>query len=116
MDRSPTYPNLRRRLIYQTPVQWFARRTSGSIFGDPLLISTSSFDNWRAAAPGCRSEKLASNACPITTDVALFFRDFSTPGKNLRLRPGGFSFFDVAVAIVKQRQTCPTDLVVRPKR
>src|SRR5438874_5418803 len=101
MDRSPTYPNSRRRLICQTPVRWFARRTSASIFGDPLLISTSSFDHWRATGPGCRFEELASNAYPITTDVALFFRNFSAPGKNLRLRAGGFGFFDVAFAIVK---------------
>ena len=37
------------------------------------------------------------------------------PGKNLCLSAGCFCFLDVAGAIVKQRETGPTDLVVRPK-
>jgi hypothetical protein len=40
-------------------------------------------------------------------------RYLSAPGKNLRLCASCFRFFDVAVAIVKQRQAGPTDLIVR---
>ena len=42
----------------------------------------------------------------------MLFGDFTAPAKNLRLRTGGFGFFDVAGAIVEQRQTRPADLVV----
>ncbi len=42
-------------------------------------------------------------------------RDFSTPRQYLRFRASCFSFLDVASAVVEQRQTRPTDLVVRPK-
>jgi hypothetical protein len=34
------------------------------------------------------------------------------PGKDFRLRAGGLRFLDVAVAIIKQRQTRPAYLVV----
>src|SRR6266581_4733287 len=45
----------------------------------------------------------------------LLFGHFAAPAQYLRLRPGGFGFLDVPGAIVKQRETGPADLVVRPK-
>ena len=47
--------------------------------------------------------------------VALFPRDFASPAQDLRFRARGFGFLDVASAIVKERKTCPADLIVRPK-
>src|SRR5204863_1291861 len=45
----------------------------------------------------------------------LFFGDLTAPAQNFCFCAGGFRFLDVASAIVKQRKTCPADLVVRPQ-
>jgi len=57
---------------------------------------------------GTPSPARETRALPILGNLA-------APGKYLRLRAGRFGFLDVASAIVEQRKTCPTDLVVRPK-
>src|SRR5437016_2484352 len=49
------------------------------------------------------------------TRDCLFPHNFPAPAQNLRLRPCRFGFLDVAGAIVKQREACPTDLIVGPK-
>ena len=45
----------------------------------------------------------------------LLRRDLAAPTQNLRFGAGGFGFLDVACAIVKQRQACPGNLIVRTK-
>src|ERR1700730_3303300 len=44
-----------------------------------------------------------------------FLRDLATPTQYLRLCAGCFRFLDVTGAIVKQRKTCPADLIVGPE-
>src|SRR5262249_46741062 len=51
-----------------------------------------------------------------TSDVTKsFFRDLPTPAQNLRLGTRGFGFLDVTGPIVKERETGPADLIVRPE-
>src|SRR5262249_18854044 len=47
--------------------------------------------------------------------LQLFFRDLTAPAQNFCFCPCGFRFLDVAGTIVKQREACPADLVVRPQ-
>src|SRR5260370_20591594 len=49
------------------------------------------------------------------TGACLFAGDLSAPAHYLPLRASGFGSLDVASAIVKQRKTCPTDLIIRPE-
>src|SRR5207245_11607963 len=51
----------------------------------------------------------------VTKNATLFFRDLPAPAQYLCFRSSGFRFSNVASAIVKQRQTCPPDLIVRAK-
>src|SRR5581483_2330548 len=46
--------------------------------------------------------------------ISLFF-DFAAPRNDARFCACGFRLGDLAIAIVKQRQACPADLIVRPQ-
>ena len=45
----------------------------------------------------------------------LLFCDLAAPAQDFGFRACGFCFLDIAGAVVKQRKTCPPDLIVRPQ-